>query len=147
MKIVLLLMSGILGTMVMTSFSHLIEVLTGNKFNEAHLLNELINRLKLSNVNFRNNQYLGWIIHFAIGICMAVALDCYYKYSTENVTFWMAVGLGVVLGLIGVIGWLFMINFHSSPPKIEWNYFFVQLVIAHIIFSVTATLVLTKFGL
>ncbi|SIQ90584.1 DUF6789 family protein [Maribacter ulvicola] len=146
MTIFTIFISGIIGTTVMTGFSHLVELITALKFNEAHLLNSFIDRSKSSTSNIARNHYLGWLIHFSIGICMAAVLYCCYFYMIDSVLVWSGVFLGFVLGVIGVAGWSMMISVHSNPPKIEWNYFFTQLIIAHIIFGTTVTWLLIKFN-
>ncbi|WP_339840195.1 hypothetical protein [uncultured Maribacter sp.] len=145
MVILVILSSGVLGTTLMTLFSHILELLTHHKFNEAHLLNELISRSKSISFNVGQNHYYGWIIHYAIGVCMAAGLFCYYFYMADRIGIWVGSLLGFVLGIIGIVGWSLIINFHSNPPCTKWKYFFAQLIVAHIIFGLTATWVLIKF--
>ncbi|VXB24263.1 hypothetical protein [Maribacter litoralis] len=145
MEILAIFFSGILGTAIMTGFSHVVESVTGHKFNEAHLLNGLISNLKSVNSSIGDNHYLGWIIHFVIGICMAAILYCYYVYIAGDILVWTGLFLGFILGIIGVAGWSMMISFHKDPPKINWTYFFLQLIIAHMIFGITVTWVFVRF--
>ena len=145
MEILAIFFSGILGTVVMTGFSHVVESLTDHKFNEAHLLNGLIKRLRSTAPNIGDNHYLGWVIHFAIGISMAAILYCYYIYLADSISIWTGLFLGFILGIIGIAGWYLIISYHDNPPKIDWKFFFIQLVVAHIIFGVTVTWVLTRF--
>ena len=147
MEIFAIFFSSILGTAIMTGFSHVVESLTDNKFNEAHLLNGLISNLKSVNSSIGDNHYLGWIIHFAIGIGMAAILYCYYFYIVDDISLWTGLFLGFILGIIGVAGWSLMISYHDNPPKIEWKHFFIQLVVAHMIFGVTITWVLARFAI
>ena len=146
MAILAIFISGILGTAVMTGFSHIVELFTDHKFNEAHLLNEFINRSKTTTSKIGKNHYLGWLLHFMIGVCMAGFLYCYYFYMADNVLIWTGVFLGFILGIVGVAGWSIIISAHSDPPEIKWKLFFVQLIFAHIIFGVTVTWVLAKFA-
>jgi len=145
MVILAIFFSGILGTIVMTGFSHVVESLTGHKFNEAHLLNGLIKRLRSTSTSIGDNHYLGWIIHFAIGISMAAILYSYYFYLADGIFIWTGLFLGFILGIIGIAGWSLMISYHDNPPKIDWMYFFIQLMVAHMIFGLTVTWVLARF--
>ena len=47
--------AGIIGTTIMTGFSHVVELLSGHKFNEAHLLNQLIGLSKTKNMYDSHN--------------------------------------------------------------------------------------------
>lgn len=145
MEVLKIFFSGILGTLMMTVFSHILELLTGSKFNEAHLLNGLLDRSKFSNSNIQKNNFLGWILHFTIGICMAAMLYFYYMYISNYISLWLGIVLGFVLGIIGIAGWLIMKNCHSKPPEINWYSFFIQLVVAHVVFGVVVTWVFIRF--
>jgi len=145
MEILAIIISSILGTAIMTGFSQVVESLTDNKFNEAHLLNRFLNYLNFTTKKIGDNYYLGWIIHFAIGVTMATILYCYYFYLSEGVFIWTGLFLGFILGIIGVAGWLILVSYHKNPPKINWRFFFVQLIVAHMIFGVTVTWVLARF--
>ena len=145
MAIFIIFISGIIGTAVMTGFSHVMELITGHKFNEAHLLNGLIDRSNFSTSKIEGNHFLGWVIHFIIGVCMAAALYCYYFYLADNVLIWTGIFLGFILGIIGITGWSMLINVHSNPPKITWKFFFAQLIVAHVIFGASVTWVLLRF--
>ncbi|TVZ15455.1 hypothetical protein JM81_1699 [Maribacter sp. MAR_2009_72] len=146
MDVILIILSGILGTMVMTVFSHILEKMSGHKFNEAHLLNKLIDRCGTFDSDAEDNDIRGWAIHLAIGILMAMGLYFYINYAKEFSVLISGVVIGFFLGIIGVLGWTIMFKKHSDPPEINLVYFFVQLICAHMIFGVSALWILTKVG-
>ena len=138
--------AGILGTTIMTGFSHVVELLSGHKFNEAHLLNQLIGLSKTMKDYVDNNYYLGWLIHFLIGISMAAIMYAYYFHFSKDIVIWTGLIFGLALGVIGVAGWSMIISNHSNPPKINWTYFFLQLILAHMIFGITVSWILARFS-
>jgi len=145
MAVLIIFFAGILGTSMMTVFSHMLELVTKEKLNEAHLLNGLIDKAKPTNYEVNKNHYFGWVIHYAIGLCMASGLYAYYFYIAQEINIWKGIILGFILGVIGIAGWSLMIGIHANPPKINWNFFFVQLMVAHIIFGMTVTWILARF--
>mgnify|MGYP001108782294 CR=1 FL=1 len=147
MIVIEIFFAGILGTSVMTLFSHLLEMMTSYKFNEAHLLNELIHRSKPTTLTIGKNHFYGWVVHYAIGFGMAVGLYGYYSFTVYEVTTWRGALLGFILGIIGIAGWSLLIHLHSNPPKIKWNIFFIQLMVAHVIFGVIVSYILGEFVL
>ncbi|WP_405384198.1 DUF6789 family protein [Maribacter sp. LLG6340-A2] len=144
MSVILIIVSGILGTMVMTIFSHILEKLSDHKFNETHLLNRLINRSKTFDTVAEDNDFRGWAIHLVIGILMAAGLFFYLNHAKELNPLLCGLVLGFFLGIIGVLGWTVMFLKHSDPPEINLTYFFIQLICAHMIFGITALWILTK---
>ena len=147
MIVIEIIFAGILGTSVMTLFSHLLEMITSYKFNEAHLLNELIHRSKPTANTISKNHFYGWVIHYVIGFGMAAGLYGYYLYKVNEITISRGAFLGFILGIIGIAGWSLLIHLHSNPPKIKWNIFFIQLMGAHVIFGVIVTYILEGFVL
>ncbi len=130
--------AGIVSTLVMTLFSHLVEMITGEKLNEAHLINLLIDRSKLS-MKITRNHILGWLIHCVIGILMVFGL---FLYQDQNASLPMHVHglcMGLALGGLGTLGWWLILSFHPNVPENNWILFFGQLMVAHLIFALTAT--------
>lgn len=144
MKLLIIFCAGILGTTIMTGFSHVVELLSGNKFNEAHLLNQLIDLSKIFKRNVKHNYFLGWLIHFGIGISMAAIIYVFYSCIHYSDVIWTGLIFGFILGIVGVGGWSMIISSHNDPPKINWTYFFLQLILAHMIFGITVSWVITR---
>ena len=144
MVYITLILAGFAGTLVMTLFSHTLELLTSFKFNEAQLINILMYRsTKFPEIN--ENHYFGWIIHFLIGVLMVIGVWIYYNQISPIPYSDYGICLGLGLGTIGISGWTLILTFHSNPPKIRWAYFFGQLILAHVLFSFTVTTILTNF--
>lgn len=138
MNVLSVALAGILGTFIMTGFSHIMELISGEKCNEAQLINLLLSRSKNSTISDKNH-YLGWVIHFIIGILMAIGVWMYYQNITGIPHAFYGAGVGFILGIIGVIGWSIILSVHPNPPKNNWVLYFLQLITAHIIFGVAIT--------
>lgn len=52
---------------------------------------------------------------------------------------------GLMAGLTGIIGWKTMFKLNNNPSKIDFSQFYIQLVIAHVIFGAIAALVFSWF--
>lgn len=131
----MIILISALATLSMTAFSYLCSYLTGNQFKEPELLQQLLNSSRLP-VNSTNN-FLGWLLHFLLGVVFAASLVFTRSYFSFYTTWIFAIIAGAIAGIIGIIGWHGMFLLNPKPPKISMKKFYLQLIIAHIIFSVT----------
>jgi len=132
-----------LATLSMTAFSYLCSYLTGNQFKEPELLQQLLKSSRLP-VYSDNSNFHGWLLHFLIGVIFAVGLVFIQSYFNFNSIWIFAIVAGAIAGIIGIIGWHAMILLNPRPPKISMKKFYLQLVIAHIIFSLTVFIFFIK---
>lgn len=136
----IILIAGITATSAMTLFSQLVSKLRKNEFNEAQLLTKFILRTKLFPKASILNTFLGWIIHYSIGLILAALMYFVFWYSNLETTILNGGFLGLVAGLIGALFWMVLFTFHSNPPKTAVNEFVMQLLVAHFIFGITSTI-------
>ncbi|MFC4097281.1 hypothetical protein [Euzebyella saccharophila] len=142
MNLLIVLLATGLATIVMTIFSHVLSWYTAYVFNEAHLLNLLFDNAKESKKRRKNiNHINGWLVHIAIGLGMAIGL--YFAYLTPFLmnNLLKAIAWGILAGALGIIGWCLLFNVYDKPEKTSLKPFFVQLVIAHILFALTCFIV------
>lgn len=133
--------SAVVGTTVMTIFSYVMAGLNDNQFKEPQLLNKLLDSSKNISVHFHDHNAAGWFIHYAIGAVFIILFSLIWNFTGIAVSWFSAAGFGFVAGIIGVIGWESMFNFNAAPPDIQLKKFFVQLLIAHVIFALAAFIV------
>lgn len=146
MDLLIVLLATGSATMVMTIFSHILSWYTDYVFNEAHLLNLLFDNAKESNKRRKNiNHINGWLVHIAIGLGMGIGL--YFAFLTPSLmnNLLKAIAWGILAGGLGIIGWLLLFNVYGKPEKTSLKPFFVQLVFAHILFTLVCFAVFKFF--
>ncbi|MBU3026771.1 hypothetical protein Q4603_10675 [Zobellia galactanivorans] len=141
MELSKILLAGLVGTSLMTAFSYMVGRLCDSDLGEPKLLNKLLDRSKRLDVEVGPDSIWGWVFHYLTGFLFAGAMALYFCLTENDPTWWLAIVLGCVLGLFGVLCWITMLRLHSSPPEMDLELFLLQLVGAHIIFGLGATLV------
>ena len=142
----MILLSSIFATLLMTGFSYLCGYFTRHRFREPELLNQLINTSFLP-VNSRKSSWIGWVVHFLIGLLFAEILFLILKYTNLSPNLLFAVIGGTIAGIIGIFGWQIMFTSNPSPPETHLDKFYFQLIIAHIIFCISFILFNFSFSL
>ncbi|CAM3478758.1 hypothetical protein [Aequorivita lipolytica] len=136
---------GLLATLAMTVFSYVLAYFTNSKFEEPQLLNILIDRLPFIKSKISREHILGWSVHLCTGfffIFLYLILQDHFNFETSILS---GILLGIIGGLGGVFIWHFTFLLHPNPPSLKRVPFYAQLVIAHVIFGVCAILLLKLF--
>ncbi|CAN5153771.1 hypothetical protein BH09BAC6_BH09BAC6_10300 [soil metagenome] len=133
------LISGITGTSFMTLFSYLLSEATDKNYKEPNLLGKLIDNL-IPGEEEEVTQIEGWLSHYAVGILFALVYvklweDKKIKPSLKN-----GLLLGAASGALAMLVWKFTFKAHPFPPKTDFKNYYAQLMPAHIVFAVFATL-------
>lgn len=136
-----ILIAAITATSVMTLFSQLVSKLRNTEFNEAKLLSKFIERTKSIPKLHKFSRFLGWIIHYAIGVMIAAGMSIvFWNFNLDTTAIYGGL-LGLIAGFMGGIGWLGLFTFHPNPPHTEVKEFLIQLVLVHIIFGATVSII------
>ncbi|MCF4100821.1 hypothetical protein L1I30_03995 [Gillisia sp. M10.2A] len=141
MEVTKIICSGFAATSLMTAFSYLVSRIKNKQFREPELLNILISRSDLLNFKLSKKSSVGWVLHYVIGWIFVIIFDVLWKFNFPPFSVLSGALLGLVAGIIGVFGWKIFFSLSNNPPKIDWSEYYLQLIIAHIIFGVTAALV------
>ena len=141
MELTKIVLGGLIGTAIMTVFSLICGQLFSKEFGEPELLNKLLGRSFFGDGDVKENSPLGWIIHFAIGFLFAWIMHLYFLWTGHPPTWPLGSLVGFALGILGVMGWAIVLNLHGSPPRPELPEFYLQLVVAHVIFGLGTVLV------
>lgn len=125
---------SIISTLGMTAFSYLWGYVSGNQFREPELLNQLVATSSIP-VNPHKKGLTGWLIHLVLGFFFGLILIQVYNYLYWNILFHFVISTGIVLGILGVLGWHIMFSLNPNPPGIKLTNFYLQLIVAHIVFT------------
>lgn len=142
MDILLIILSGFVATSLMTMFSYIVAEVKKSQFREPQLLNILITLAPLIHIKVSIRNILGWIIHYIIGWIFVVCFDFIWRYSGVDPSLASGAYLGFIAGIIGVSGWKIFFILSPNPPGIEFKNFYLQLIVAHIIFGLGAALII-----
>ena len=134
--ILVIVLTTVIATSLMTVFSYMYSDLRQKQFREPELLNELLARVRWINPQAGRNHWAGWCIHYLIGL-MFIAI--YYGSGIVN-SFDAYLVAGTLSGIIGIVCWITTFALHPSPPAIRYKEYYLQLLIAHIIFGIGAYL-------
>lgn len=131
----MLFFSSIIATIIMTFFSYFYSEVKNEKFKEPQLINILINRLPNSSISIDKHHILGWFLHFLIGFIFTAIFFLIWKFTNLSISWLSGIILGFFAGLLGVLGWRIAFSVHPNPPEIQFSKFYIQLIVAHILFG------------
>lgn len=143
--ILVILLSGGLATAIMTAFSYVLANIQSEQFREPELLNSLISRSETIKLNPSKNHLVGWLLHFIIGWIFAAIYFLICAFTPVETGIISGSVFGLIAGVAGIIGWKIMFKLNNNPPNIDFSRFYIQLVIAHVIFGAVAALVFSWF--
>lgn len=131
------IISGTIGTTLMTLFSYTIAASKGEKFEEPALLAEMVEKVikeeKLARLS-------GWAMHYAMGCSMAFIFQQIWKQEKINPGIKQSLFAGFLSGLSGIVIWKAVFKFHPHPPKIPFTRYYGHLLLAHLVFSIGVAL-------
>jgi hypothetical protein len=127
------------GTTLMTLFSYLVSEAEKKNFSEPEHLGTLMHRL-VPGSSKRMTQAAGWGAHYAVGLLFVLAYQELWKGGKIKKSVTNGLILGVLSGALAVLVWKATMKSHPAPPWIDFTKFYIQLVPAHIVFAVCATL-------
>lgn len=141
MEIMRILVSGLVATSLMTAFSYIAANIRNKEFREPELLNQLLSKSSFFRLELSKKSMAGWILHYLIGWIFVVIFELFWDLNLVPFSILWGGILGFIAGIIGIIGWKIFFAISSDPPKITWSEYYVQLVVAHIIFGLSAAVV------
>ncbi|WP_121666537.1 hypothetical protein [Mesonia aquimarina] len=128
---------GILATSAMTLFSFLYEEINSGKFKEPHLLNSLIRHSSSIPLSPFKNNWLGWFVHYFIGLVFVITFELVVFYDILEFSVWNSLLYGIVIGVIGIIGWNTMFVLNTKPSNLKPKHYYKHLIGAHAVFGIT----------
>lgn len=133
-----IIIAAIAGTTFMTLFSEIVSKLDGNEYNEAEILGKLLDRI--SPLDKDRAKIAGSIGHYGVGVVFAGLYNLYLSKSRSRPTIVNGFIFGALSGLAGAAVWHTTFKAHPNPPGVYLKNFYKQLIVAHAIFGVAASL-------
>lgn len=134
------IIAWIVAITLMTTFSTLYSNMVGMEFREHILLSHLFTKGTISTFSFK--QWLtGWIIHLIFGLVFLAGYEIIWHVTHLIRSVGRSLLFGIIIGVLGILGWMFMFKRHKNPPNIPYKHFYIHLFFAHLIFSLGAYLV------
>ncbi|MDT0675421.1 hypothetical protein [Autumnicola musiva] len=141
MNFYVILFASVISTSVMTIFTYICAAVKRGQFRPPELLNMLISRSSIFPVEVGKTSFAGWIIHYSIGFFFVVIFSLLWNFFSVEISLLSGIIFGFGAGLIGIGGWKIMFVLNENPPEIELKSYFLQLLLAHILFGISASLV------
>lgn len=125
----------IMATTLMTLFSYTVAWIVGQPFREPFLLAVLLNKFKVTDNT--TNRVIGWILHYVLGWLFVLFFEVVLQLKWLSVSWSSALIYGVVIGIMGILGWKILFRVTNKKPKMNYTGYYTQLFIAHVIFAFT----------
>ncbi len=126
--------AAVSATNVMTIFSYVMSNTYGKLFKEPVVLNFILERLGYT-LPGKFKKFSGWLAHYIIGLMFATAYEAIWKYGGVPFGWITGFAFGVASGAIGILTWQIMYRLPDEKPVPPLKDYYVQLFIAHILFS------------
>lgn len=140
METILKIIAGaFIGTSLMTSFSYLLSNILDKQFREPVLINSFLQRHRFFKAE-SIPAITGWIIHYGMGSIFVLIYHFIWSSTTISPHLLSGSLLGFINGLVGILGWALVFHIHPNPPSIDNFAHYLHLIIAHILFGISATI-------
>ena len=136
MNIATILVCGIVGTAIMTSFLTILFYFKDRKFRIVRILGSLLtSAAKKIAAGDYGVVTVGTIVHYTIGIIFCVPYVWLWTNQISSPTVFIAILYGAINGVVAVIVWRFLIAINSRPPYLPLTFFLTSVGISHIFFG------------
>jgi hypothetical protein len=129
--------SGVLGTSVMTAFSHLLSDITHDNLSEPELLGRLYKEWQLPG-HGQLGRIAGWHLHYTMGVGWTALYALFLRKGWLTRKLSSSLKAGAVSGIVSVAAWEAMLRSTPNAPRINKLKFYGQLVPAHVLFAFIA---------
>ena len=139
-----IIIAGIIGTGAMTFCMYLATFIIKKVMKVVKILGTMLTfqttkEGKLSDKPF--SIFIGLVAHYLIGIFFVIIYYILWKNGIGKPNFFYGAIFGFLSGLFGIIVWRIFFAIHPNPPKnINLKDYFINLVIAHIIFGIVVSI-------
>lgn len=132
-----IIIAGIVGTTFMTLYSYIRAKKERQQYVEPVLINKLIDNSENVDLDDTSSHPAGWGLHYATGIAFIAAYYFVWKKALHHPTTARMLWVGIVSGAVGIAVWKLLFNQHNKPPHNYRYGYYRQLLMAHIVFSIS----------
>lgn len=142
--IFVIVISGIIGTAIMSLFMYLLTYFAKNVMPISQILGTMITCQTTERGEIATGftaKLVGIIGHYMIGILFAYLYYLLWSYGVGQPDFLNGVILGLVSGGFAVIFWSAFLRIHPFPPHVDLKSYMISLFLAHFVFASTTVAV------
>lgn len=136
MEIGIILLAAFAATSLMTAFSYMVSDAFRELYKEPLLLQYLITRFNIG-ITGVWKVITGWAVHYIIGLIFVVIFHILWRLNLYDITWLTGLIYGILIGIIGIGGWVVMFILSNYKPRIDFKGFYLQLFFAHLVFAMT----------
>ena len=135
MTLLILLTAAFAATTLKTIFSYFTSVVFNQPYVEPYLLAALVSHFNVSDTT--TNRNIGRFIQYTMGLFFVIGFQILYTKGWLTLSYDSILIYGAVIGLLSIIGWLFLYIQAGSKPQMNYIGYYTQLFIANIVFAFT----------
>lgn len=142
MPVLAIIISGIVGTLVMTGAVYLFSLMDNKVMKVPKILGTMLTFSTTPNGGLCKTPVcisIGTMAHYAMGIFF---IFCYYllwRFNVGKPDIIYAFLFGVIHGLVGMLIWSLFFKLHPRPPHVALANYLWSLMVGHLFFALSAT--------
>jgi hypothetical protein len=141
-----IIIAGIVGTTFMTLYSYIRAKKERQQYVEPVLINKLIDNSENVDLDDTASHPAGWGLHYATGIAFIAAYYFVWKKALQRPNTARMLWVGIISGAVGIAVWKLLFTHHDKPPQNYRYGYYRQLLIAHIVFSLSGIATFRALG-
>jgi hypothetical protein len=135
MIILILLTAAFAATSIKTIFSYVTSLLFRQPYEEPYLLAALVSQFNVADTN--TNRFIGRGIEYTLGLLFVLIFQALLTTGLLPLSYEGILLYGAAIGIISILGWLFMYMRAGSRPEMNSLGYYTQLFMANIVFAFT----------
>ena len=135
MILLILLTAAFAATTLKTIFSFATAQFFRQPYQEPYLLAALVSHFNVSDT--KTNRYIGVGIQYVLGLLFVIGFQAMLNTGWMTLSYDSILLYGTLIGILSMIGWLFMFMQAQSKPQMNTYGYYTQLFIANIVFAFT----------
>ncbi|MCD0467286.1 hypothetical protein [Flavobacterium sp. ENC] len=139
-----IIISSIVATSVMTLFSYAVSAAAREIYKEPVLLTYVLHKANID-ISSKTKIILGWFLHYLIGFLFVLVYHLLWYYEFLEISWTVSILFGVISGIIGIVSWIILFEIIPQKPNIDYKGYYIQLLLAHVIFAVSSFMVYKVF--